>query len=93
MIPSENRVKKVSWRVALIFIAGLTQTVTATGPTREALTRFTYTEYHMGEDARLVVYAPDAQTAKKACKAAFDRIAQLDAMMSDYRKDSELMLL
>lgn len=55
--------------------------------------RFTYTEYLMGQDARLVVYAGDEAAAQKACKAAFERIAVLDAMMSDYRPDSELMRL
>ena len=47
----------------------------------------------MGVDARIVVYAPDKASAEKACTAAFARIADLDAMMSDYRKDSELMRL
>lgn len=62
-------------------------------PQHDTLTRFTYTEYHMGVDARLVVYAPDKQTAEDACAAAFSRIAELDSMMSDYRRDSELMRL
>lgn len=47
----------------------------------------------MGVDARLVVYAPDQDTAEKACIAAFARIAELDTIMSDYRKESELMRL
>jgi thiamine biosynthesis lipoprotein len=47
----------------------------------------------MGIDARIVVYAPDEAAAKKACEAAFNRIAKLDSIMSDYRKDSELMRL
>ena len=58
-----------------------------------ALTRFTFTEYQMGVDARLVVYAPDRPAAEDACAAAFARIAALDSMMSDYRRDSELMRL
>lgn len=61
--------------------------------TSEPLTRFTFTEYHMGIDARLVVYARTQEVAEKGCRAAFDRIAALDAIMSDYRKDSELNLL
>jgi thiamine biosynthesis lipoprotein len=44
----------------------------------------------MGGDARLVVYAADKSVAEKACSAAFERIAALDTMMSDYRKNSEL---
>ncbi|MCO5297268.1 MAG: FAD:protein FMN transferase [Fimbriimonadaceae bacterium] len=44
----------------------------------------------MGVDARLVVYASDQAAAEAACTAAFARIAALDAIMSDYRRDSEL---
>ena len=44
----------------------------------------------MGVDTRLVVYATDKTIAEKACAAAFERIAALDTMMSDYRKNSEL---
>lgn len=68
-------------------------TSSAAAPPSDALTRFTYTEYHMGVDARLVVYAPDLPTAERACTAAFARIAELDTIMSDYRRDSELMRL
>src|SRR5436309_1517776 len=61
--------------------------------TPERLNRFSYTQYHMGIDARLVVYAPDQKTAEDACIAAYARIAELDSIMSDYRRDSELMRL
>lgn len=64
-----------------------------TGSQDSALTRFEYTEYHMGVDVRLVVYAPDRATAERACTAAFERFAELDTIMSDYRADSELMRL
>ncbi len=57
------------------------------------LTRFSYTQYHMGVDARIVVYAPNQKIAEDACSAAFARIAALDTIMSDYRRDSELMHL
>ncbi len=62
-------------------------------PRTDSLTRFSYTEYHMGVDARLTVYAPDQKTADDACAAAFERIAELDSIMSDYRPASELMRL
>jgi thiamine biosynthesis lipoprotein len=53
--------------------------------------RFEYTEIHMGVEARLVLHAPDEASAKDAARAAFDRIAELDSILSDYRPDSELM--
>lgn len=57
----------------------------------EQLTRFTLVEYHMGIDARIVLYAPSETVAKRACEAAFKRIAELEQAMSDYRPTSELM--
>jgi thiamine biosynthesis lipoprotein len=47
----------------------------------------------MGTQFRLVLYTPDEPSANAASRAAFDRIAQLDAMLSDYKPDSELMQL
>ncbi len=60
---------------------------------KASLTRFEYTEYHMGVDVRIVAYAPDAKTAERGCGEAFERFAALDTIMSDYRADSELMRL
>lgn len=57
------------------------------------LSRIEYIQYHMGVDVRIVVYAPDRATAERACAAAFERFAELDTTMSDYRSDSELMRL
>ena len=45
---------------------------------------------HMGTLVRIQLYAPDAGRADAAFRAAFERIAQLDATMSDYRADSEV---
>lgn len=75
--------------------AGLLLSVSSVLSTQNAgaLKRFEFAEYHMGVDARIVVYASDKPQAEKACRAAFDRIATLDWIMSDYRKDSELMKL
>ncbi len=47
----------------------------------------------MGVQARIALYAPDRATAERGVAAAFDRIAALDAIMSDYRRDSELTRL
>jgi thiamine biosynthesis lipoprotein len=47
----------------------------------------------MGTRFRILLYAADEQTARTASRAAFGRIAQLDACMSDYKPDSELMRL
>lgn len=44
----------------------------------------------MGMRTRLTVYAQDEAHARRACRAAFDRIAQLENSMSDYRLNSEI---
>jgi thiamine biosynthesis lipoprotein len=47
----------------------------------------------MGTRARVVLYAEDEESARLAAKAALDRIDELEAVMTDYREDSELMRL
>lgn len=54
--------------------------------------RFEAVEPHMGTLVRIQLYAPDEQAARRAFRAAFDRIAALDRALSDYRDDSELNL-
>ena len=44
----------------------------------------------MGTLVRIQIYASGEAQAKAAFRAAFDRIAELDAILSDYRPDSEL---
>lgn len=62
------------------------------GPGPE-FSRFEYAETHMGSQFRLLLYSLDEPTARRASRAAFDRIADLDAKFSDYQPDSELMRL
>lgn len=47
-------------------------------------------EPHMGTLVSIKLYARDERQAKAAFRPAFDRIAQLDRIMSDYNPDSEL---
>ena len=58
-----------------------------------ALTRYTFSEPHMGTRFQIIVYSPDQATAKKGAKEAFSRVANLNAIMSDYQSTSELMRL
>lgn len=57
-----------------------------------SLARYEFTEAHMGTQFRIVLYAEDAETARRVSTEAFDRIVRLDATMSDYRETSELMM-
>src|SRR5712692_9862791 len=57
------------------------------------LSRFEYTEPHMGTTFRLVLYAENRTAADAAAKDAFERVEQLNRIMSDYDPASELMRL
>lgn len=57
------------------------------------LERFEFAEPHMGTEFRLILYASGPDVASSAARAAFARIAELDARLSDYRADSELSRL
>lgn len=54
------------------------------------LQRFESVEPHMGTLVRIVVFTPDADSARRAFRAGFERIQHLDRILSDYRPDSEL---
>ncbi len=58
---------------------------------RRSLERFEYSRIVMGVEARIALFAEDEASALTAARAAFDRMAELDAVMSDYRSDSEAM--
>lgn len=61
--------------------------------TPTALSRFEYAETHMGSTFKLILYSTDEATARDASRAAFDRIGELDAILSDYQPESELSRL
>lgn len=71
----------------------LVQAANPTQADEPRLARFSFAEPHMGTQFQIILYAPDEAQAKKAADAAFRRIADLDAMMSDYKPESELMRL
>jgi thiamine biosynthesis lipoprotein len=57
------------------------------------LKRFSKHELHMAVDFEVVVYAADELLAEKAIIAAFEKIAKLDDILSDYDSESELSRL
>ena len=54
------------------------------------LHRYESVEPHMGTLVRITVYSNDEHEARRAFRAGFDRIHELDAILSDYKPDSEL---
>jgi thiamine biosynthesis lipoprotein len=55
------------------------------------LSRFEFSQPHMGTTFTVVLYASGARRAARAADAAFARIAGLDARLTDYDTDSEAM--
>jgi thiamine biosynthesis lipoprotein len=73
------------------WIVGVSMSVVAlASPTRPDGHRYESVEAHMGTLVRITVYTPDEPSAKDAFRAGFDRIRDLDRILSDYRHDSEL---
>lgn len=55
------------------------------------LKQYEFRQRHLGMQVRIVLFAPDEAYAIEHAKAAYARIEALEAIMSDYREDSELM--
>lgn len=55
--------------------------------------RFEYRRVRMGTEARIVLYSTNEQIARRAAEAAFSRIAAIEDVLSDYRTDSEVIVL
>lgn len=81
--------KKLS--VSFIFLLGLMVVFSEIVPlSAQDLERHTFHSNHMGTRFTIILYADDEDLAKEASKAAFDRIEELNHLMSDYIDDSEL---
>ena len=78
---------------AIGWFLSLASSAIAFGTEPETLQRFEYSEVHMGAEIRLVLYSASAATANRAAEKAYARIAELNAILSDYDPKSELSLL
>lgn len=58
-----------------------------------ALSRYTASERLMGMEFTLTFYCPDEASANRASRAVFQRIRELNAVLSDYDPESELRRL
>lgn len=72
-----------------LFRPDTTEPPVATEP-QPPLERFEFTKPQMGVPFRIVLYGPDEATATRAAEAAFARVEELNAILSDYETDSEL---
>src|SRR5689334_14922113 len=85
---------KITWHFSFgTFLVGLLFVTGCSSPATHTLQRFEFTQPEMGSLFSITLYAPDQATADHAAKAAFDRVAELNRVMSDYDPQSELMQL
>jgi len=86
-----------AWRgIALLF--GFSSLCAAAAPCSlvaapAELKRFVYERAEMGVPFRISLYAPEESVARAAADAAFDRVAVLNSIFSDYDSDTELSRL
>jgi FAD:protein FMN transferase len=59
----------------------------------ERLLRFEFEETQMASPFKIVLYSTGESSARQACRAAYDRIAALNRVLSDYDPESELSRL
>ncbi len=75
---------------ALLLVAGF---ACRTPEPAAPLTRCEYSRPQMGVEFRIVLYAPDQARGDTAAAAAFARVAELNALLSDYEDASEVTRL
>jgi thiamine biosynthesis lipoprotein len=85
-----NRILRRLWTGKLAMFGSFLILVPAQVGLASALSRFEESQPHMGTVARIVVYAPNAGAAAAATRSAFERIHELDNILSDYQTESEL---
>lgn len=79
-----------AWLLIVSFQAGQATPKPAPGDKPE---RFEFEETHMASPFHIVLYSTSAEAARRASRAAFDRIEALNRVLSDYDPESELSRL
>ena len=89
-VPEEKPTRAGTAPSAALFIALLTlaNQLPAAEPAR-----YEFEEPHMGTRFRIVLHAPNKDTAITAATAAFKRVRDIEAVLSDYKTSSETMKL
>ena len=79
--------KSISFQISIfiLLVIGTQSAVLA-----QATERHTFQSHHMGTQINLILYADDDSLANRAANAAFERIEELNQIMSDYIPASEL---
>lgn len=78
------------FRVVAILLASLLCSIAPFALDQASAERFEFSQPHMGVLFKLILYGDDPQAANLAASEAFQRIAELDSILSDYDPESEL---
>jgi thiamine biosynthesis lipoprotein len=84
---------RLYWRGWFCAVAAVCSSCVSTQTEVITLNRYEFDQPEMGSPFRIVLYAPNPAIAEKASASAFQRIKQLNDMMTDYDSDSELSKL
>jgi len=76
--------------IAGIFLAGSLLFVNVQTSLAQELQRYSFDSRHMGTQITIILYAGDETVAYRAAEAAFERIEELNQIMSDYIETSEV---
>ena len=82
-----------NWRILLSGLVLLSVSLQCTRLAEPTLKRYQYTQLHLGVQVRIVLFAEKEADAQSAARAAYERIADLEDVFSDYRAHSELRRL
>ena len=82
----------VDWLLAAAMVASLNAGEQEPGAA-DRLARFEFEETHMASPFKIVLYSNNEASARRASRAAYDRIAALNTILSDYDPESELSRL
>jgi FAD:protein FMN transferase len=65
-------------------------TVVVAAGCQPARHRYQFDQHKMGAGFKIVMYAPSSAVANRAARAAYARVDELNAILSDYEDDSEI---
>lgn len=87
------RMCAIAAAAVIVATAAATMVRAAEGTSARNLRRYEFSRIEMAVDFRIVLYAERDDAAQQAADAAFERIARLNGIFSDYDAESELRKL
>jgi len=94
MSADERRLDRAKLSALLVACALIGRPILAADEAASSpLRRYSFSEIHMACQWKIVLYAADEAVANRAARAAYDRVEELNRVLSDYDPESELSRL